>query len=143
MELRGQLRSQMEFGNEEDERPKDMELTPEIEARGLKAYEQALAFERLRTWRLPLGHAIFVMIPLGCGLLAMKTGYGKLGVAQFFAAGLFAMVVALHWRRLRAAYAKNLEMVAEMEREYGEQLSWVQVNKHFAELERLQREMAE
>jgi hypothetical protein len=27
--------------------------TPEIEAQGLKAYEQARAFERIRTWRLP------------------------------------------------------------------------------------------
>lgn len=120
-----------------------MALTPEIEMKGLRAYEQALAFERLRTWRLPLAHAIFILMPVGCGVLALKTGHETIGVLQFFAAILFALMSVTQWKRLKGRYAKNLAVVAEMEREYGEQLPWVQVNNHFAELEKLRREMGE
>ena len=40
-----------------------MPLSPDIEARGMKAYEQARAFERLRSWRLPLSYVVFALIP--------------------------------------------------------------------------------
>jgi hypothetical protein len=120
-----------------------MALTPEIEAKGLRAYEQAGAFERLRQWRLPLGYAIFPLVPVLCGIGLLKTGgHAGLATAHFIVAVFFAWGAWLHWRKLKARYAKNLQLLAEMERTYGDQLSWVQVENHFAALKRLERDLA-
>jgi len=118
-----------------------MELTPEIEAKGLTAYEQARAFERLRTWRLPMTYFAFVLIPVAMGFSAVALGHYGIGGTQFGASVLILIVVWLQWLRLERRYAKNLELIAEMERTYGDQLPWVQVNQHFAELEKLKEEL--
>ena len=47
------------------------------------------------------------------------------------------------WKQLAARHARNLRLLAELKAEYGEQLPWVQVEKHFAALEELKREIAE
>ena len=43
--------------------------TREVEEKGLKAYEQARAYERLRTWRLPITYAI---PPVGLAALGVE-----------------------------------------------------------------------
>jgi hypothetical protein len=44
---------------------------------------------------------------------------------------------------LRASYAANLKLLAELDAAYGDQLPWRQVEKHLAELEQLKRDLAE
>jgi hypothetical protein len=120
-----------------------MKPTPEIEARGLKAYEQVRAFERLRGWRLPVSYAIFVAIPLVFGWVALRSGYEGMGEFQFGVAFLFAVIAVFQWKHLKERHVRNLALVADLERTYGDELPWVQVNNHFAALEKLQREIAE
>ncbi len=120
-----------------------MSLTPEIEARGLKAYEQVRAFERLRMWRLPLWYAIFPLIPAlsGAGLWAI--GHVTMAALHFLAAILFALAEWFHWKRLCALYAENLLLLTKLEASYGDQLTWVKVENHFAALEEIKRGLAE
>jgi hypothetical protein len=117
--------------------------TSEMEARGLKAYEQARAFERLRTWRLPLVYASAPLVPAALGAGAWRLGYPAL-----FAGGVaFAVFIAarawLEWKRLRRRYDENLALLATLEAAYGDALPWVRVENHFAALEALKREIAE
>jgi hypothetical protein len=119
-----------------------MKLTPQVETEGLRAYEQARAFERLREWRLPVSYGIFVAIPILCGLVALRFGRVEMGILQFGAAILFAVIAWFQWRRLKRRYAKNFALVLDLERTYGDQLPWVQVENHFAALEKLQQELA-
>ena len=117
--------------------------TAEIEARGLKAYEQARAFERLRAWRLPLTYAL---PPVGLIALAVAAWWRgepwltavAIGVALFVSVRLW-----LEWKRLRQLYQDNLALLAKLEASYGDALPWVQVENHFAALEELKREIAE
>ena len=100
-------------------------------------------FERLRTWRLQASYVIFVSVPFLSASVALAMGHETLGGVQYGAAALFAVIAWLQWRHLKERYAKNCEVVAELERIYGDDLPWVKVDKHFAELEKLKREMAE
>ena len=118
-----------------------MALPPEIETKGLKAYEQARAFERLRTWRLPVTYFVFVLLPVVMGFAALTMGHFGIGAAQFVAAVLIAVGVWVQWLRLERRYAQNVALVAELEKAYGDQLPWVQMNQHFAELEKLREEL--
>jgi hypothetical protein len=120
-----------------------MKLSPEQETHGLKAYEQARAFERLRTWRLPLGYFVFVLIPALNGAVMWGLGHRRMAALNLLALLVLALVSWLHWTWLRAAYAANLRQLAELETTYGNQLPWLQVEKHLAELERLKRDLAQ
>jgi len=121
----------------------DMKLTPEIEAKGLKAYEQVRAFERLRSWRLPVSYAVFTLIPVLNGAGLWRLGYTTMAALNFLAVILFGAGAWFHWKRLGARYAKNLQVLEEMEAAYGDQLPWIQVENHFAALERLKQELEE
>jgi len=118
-----------------------MTLTPEIEAKGLKAYEQARAFERLRAWRLPLSYVIFQVIPLLSGVMAWQVGRTLMGAMNFAAAA------DLPWFRGCTGVAAGRYGITRSCCRDGEDLwgavAWVQVEKHFAELEKLERELAE
>jgi len=117
--------------------------TAEVEARGLKAYEQARAYERLRAWRLPL---TYTLAPLGLAVVAAGAWWrGQpwltavlIGVALFVSVRL-----GMEWKRLRRLYEDNLALLAKLEATYGDALPWVQVENHFAALEDLKREIAE
>jgi hypothetical protein len=111
-----------------------MALTSEIEARGMKAYEQARAFERLRSWRLPLSYAVFALVPVLSGAAMWSIGHTTMAGFNFLAAVFLAWMGRSHWKTLRASYAENLRLLAELEKMYGDELPWVQVEKHFAEL---------
>ncbi|MCE0484373.1 MAG: hypothetical protein LV479_09070 [Methylacidiphilales bacterium] len=118
-------------------------VDPKIEAEGLKVYEQVGAFERLRTWRLPLGYVVFVLIPVLNGAGMWWIGHTLTAVATLVAAMIFALLSWFHWSRLKAQYEKNLARLTELEKTHGDALPWVQVEKHFEALEQLKRELAE
>jgi signal transduction histidine kinase len=117
-------------------------LTREDEARGMKAYEQARAFERLRTWRLPLSFAVFALIPALCGAWMWATGHTLWAWFNFFVAVFLAWMGRFQWKQLRARHARNLRLLAELKAEHGDALPWIQVENHFAALEKLKREIA-
>jgi len=119
-----------------------MALTSEDEARGMKAYEQARAFERLRSWRLPLTFAVFALVPALCGGWMWVMGHTILAGLNFVAAVLLAWLGRFQWKQLRARHARNLWLLAELKAEYGDELPWIRVENHFAELERFKREIA-
>jgi signal transduction histidine kinase len=116
-----------------------MALNSDDEARGMKAYEQARAYERLRSWRLPLSFVLFAMVPALSGAWMWSIGQTSLAWLNFFAAVGLAWMGRFQWKQLRARHARNLRLLAELEAEYGDQLPWIQVEKHFAELEKLKR----
>src|SRR5277367_3664273 len=120
-----------------------MALTPETEARGMKAYEQARAFERLRSWRLPLTFAVFALIPGLVGILMWMMGHTTMAWLNFVVAAILAWMGRFQWKQLRARHARNLRLLAELKAEHGDQLPWIQVENHFAELEKLKREAAD
>ena len=120
-----------------------MALTPEIEARGLKAYEQARAFERLRSWRLPLTYTLFALVPALSGAVMWALGHATMAWLNFGVAVVLAWMGRFQWKQLRARHARNLRLLAELKAEYGDQLQWIQMENHFAALEALKREMAQ
>ena len=109
----------------------------------MKAYEQARAFERLRSWRLPLSYAVFALVPALSGAWMWALGHMTLAWLNFAAAVFLAWMGRFQWKQLRARHARNLRLLANLKAEHGDQLPWIQVEKHFAELERLKREMSE
>lgn len=120
-----------------------MSLSPETEARGMKAYEQVLAFERLRTWRLPLTFIVFAAIPALSGAWLWSIGHHTMAWFNFIVAVILAWLGRFQWKQLLARHARNQRLLAELKAEHGNQLPWVQVEEHFAKLEELQRELAE
>jgi len=120
-----------------------MNLTPETEARGMKAYEQMLAFERLRSWRLPLTFVFFPLMGFFAGALLWATHHETLAWLNFIIAAFLAWLARFQWKQLVARHARNQRLLAELRAEHGEKLPWVQVEKHFAALEELKREIAE
>jgi len=119
-----------------------MKLTPEIEAKGLKAYEQVCAFEALRRRKLPWIYTGFSLLLAALGVLMLRHDQLKLAEAFLLGAVLFAWGSGWSWRKLMARYAVNVQVVNELEKTYGDQLQWVKVEKHFAALAKLQRELA-
>ncbi len=120
-----------------------MNLTPDTETRGMKAYEQARAFERLRTWRLPVTFAIFPLLGLLTGILLWRTNHTTMAWINFIMAAFLAWLSQFQWKQLVARHARNLRLLAQLKDEYGNRLPWVQMENHFAALEELKRELAE
>jgi Flp pilus assembly protein TadB len=116
-----------------------MALTPEIEARGMRAYEQARAFERLRSWRLPVCYTVFALVPALSGLGMWALGHTMLAGFCFLMAALLAGLLWWQWKTLRARHAGNLRLLAELKAEYGDELPWVEMEDHFAALEKLRQ----
>jgi hypothetical protein len=120
-----------------------MPLNQEDEARGLKAYEQARAFERLRSWRLPLTYAVFALVPALTGIWMLLIGHKTMAGFNFLVTLILAWMGRFQWRQLSIRHARNLRLLASLKAEYGDQLPWIQVENHFAELEKFKRELAE
>jgi hypothetical protein len=119
-----------------------MKPTPEIEAQGLRAYEQARAFERIRTWRLPVVYTAIPLFVALYGVATWKTGHPNIAELSWLLAVLLAGAVCLKWNNLRSQYARNVKLLAEMERTYGDKLPWIQVERHMAAVDELQRDIA-
>ena len=120
-----------------------MALNSDDEARGMKAYEQARAFERLRSWRLPLMYTVFALIPALSGAWMWVLNHTILAGLNFLAAVLLAWLGRFQWKQLRARHARNLRLLAELKAEYGDELPWIQMENHFAELEKFKQEIAD
>jgi hypothetical protein len=120
-----------------------MKATPEIEAKGLRAYEQARAFERVRPMRLPVSYSISALLPAGMAIFAWETGHPVTAGVCLAGAVIVGLICVFQWKTLKTRYAENLALLAELEKIYGDDLPWLEVEKHFAALEELQREMAE
>lgn len=120
-----------------------MNPTPDTEARGMKAYEQAHAFERMRTWRLPVTFAIFPLVGFLSGILLWRTDHTTLAWINFVMATFLSWASHFQWKQLVTRHARNLRLLAQLKDEYGDQLPWVQMENHFAALEELKRELAE
>lgn len=116
-------------------------LTAEAEARGMKAYEQARAFENLRAWKLPVSYAVLVVVPVVFGGALFQMEHVKLATVSGILAVSFAGACWFHWQKLKRLYAWNLALLTDMKKAYGDQLPWVQMENHFAKLERLKQEL--
>ena len=121
----------------------EMSLTTDTEARGMKAYEQVLAFERLRTWRLPVTFTLFPLLGFFAGGMLWVTQHHALAWVNFVAAVFLVWMARFQWKQLVARHARNQRLLAQLKEEYGNQLPWIQVEEHFAKLEELKREIAE
>jgi hypothetical protein len=119
-----------------------MKLTPELETKGLKAYEQVRAFEALQRRGLPWIYGGFVVVLVVLGAVTLGLSVPRLAAAFGICAVWFALWSGLNWRKQKARYGENLRRVGEMEALYGNQLPWVQVEAHFAALEKLKGELA-
>ena len=117
-----------------------MALTPEIEAGGLKAYEQARAFERLRSWRLPVWYALFPLVQALMSIALWVTGRTMMAGVGFLVAVLLTWLMWWQWKMLCARHAGNLRLLVELEKTYGDELPWVKIENHFAELEKLKKD---
>src|ERR1700733_12829403 len=93
--------------------------TTEIEAQGLKAYEQARAFERIRAWRLPVTYSVPSVLLMLLGVAAWMTHHLFLSAAAFGLAPLVAVRMWFEWRRLLRLYGKNLALLTRLESAYG------------------------
>ncbi len=65
------------------------------------------------------------------------------GLLAFALTALLSIGAWKHWRELQARYERNRQRLAELEREYGEDLPWLQMERHMAALKELQRELEE
>jgi len=120
-----------------------MKLTPEMETKGLKAYEQVRAFEALQRRGLPWIYAGFTGIMVVLGAVSQSNQQARIAEVFWIGGAWFAVWCALNWRTQKARYAENRKLVEEMEGIYGDQLPWVQVENHFAALEKLKNDLAE
>jgi hypothetical protein len=117
-------------------------LPPEIEQEGWLAYEQARAFENLRRKRVPEIYAvIFVLAMIATLLTALTHPRSVLAAGGFGAAVLYAVVGWLKWASLKMQYGHNVRRLAEMEAKYGEDLPWLEVERHLAALGELRKEV--
>jgi len=119
-----------------------MIASPEIEAQGLQAYERALAYERLRTWRLPAIYVACTVVPLVCGVALWWMEHPYWALSQIAFALFFVGSAYFHWRKLATEYAANVLLLAELEKTYGHDLPWIKMEKHFAELRQLESDIA-
>jgi hypothetical protein len=117
--------------------------SPEIEAAGLLAYEQAGAFETVHRRRLPLVYSVLTLLYMAGALTLVKFGH-RTAADSCLGMGIFLpLFFWWQWRRQEARYRENLRLLADLERQYGDALSWIQVERHFEALEKLHRELAQ
>ena len=75
----------------------------------MKAYEQARAFERLRSWRLPLSFVVFALIPALSGVWMWEIGHTTMAWLNFVVAVVLAWLSRFQWKQLRARHARAPE----------------------------------
>jgi hypothetical protein len=116
-------------------------LSPEIEARGLLAYEQARAFEAQRS-RLPFIYGGMTLIMAILVTAMVEIDHSPLAGLCVLAAILFPTFLFYNWRRLKARHDENMVLLTQLHAEYGDDLPWLQVERHLAALDQLQKELA-
>jgi len=120
-----------------------MKLPPQLENEGLRAYEQVRAFEGLQRRRLPLIYCGVTLLFAISGGALLWWDRPEVAMMCLWMAILYPLLFVFNWRRLRARDGKNRRLLAELEAQYGEQLPWLQVERHFAALDQLQWDLAE
>jgi len=121
----------------------EKKLSPKTEQEGMRAYEQVCAFEALRRRRIPAIYSGVALLLVVAGFVLLVKDEPRWAVVCLVTVAGFSAVAWWNWRALSRRYAKNLEMIEELERTYGEALPWVAVEKHFAALEQLKRDLEE
>jgi hypothetical protein len=117
-------------------------VNAEIEEQGLRAYEQARAFEQLRRRRVPLLYAIFPLVFVSFGCVAAALAHPLLAATCAGGAVLSTLFAWWNWRRLRALYARNLALLASLEAQYGPDVPWLEVERHLEALAQLRADLA-
>jgi hypothetical protein len=118
-------------------------MTPEIHEQGLRAYEQARAFEQLQRRRMPLFYAVFPLVFIGFGCVAAGLAHPLLALTCLAAAILVSLFGWWNWRRLGALYARNVALLARLEAQHGPDLPWLEVERHLAALDQLRVDLAQ
>ena len=104
---------------------------------GLRAYESARAFEALQRRRLPWLYSLAVVIFAACGLILLNMNQLKFGLFLLVAAIWFAFTAWSNWRSLKKRYLENLALLAQLEAQFGEDLPWLKIERHLAEVQAL------
>lgn len=120
-----------------------MKAPPQIEAQGLRAYDQVCAFERLQGRRLPVIYCGITLLIVICGFALMIIDLPVWALICLVLAIFFSVMAWFNWRKLKRGYAKNLAFLAELESTYGDELPWLEVEKHLAALEQLKSNLEE
>lgn len=120
-----------------------MKASPQIEAEGLRIYDKVCAFERLRWRRLPAIYCGITLLIVISGFALMLIDRPIWALTCLILAIFFAGIAWLNWKKLTQAYEKNLKFLADLESTYGEDLPWIQVEKHLAALEQLKSNLEE
>jgi hypothetical protein len=110
---------------------------------GLRAYEQARAFEQLRRRRAPLFYAVFPLVFVIFGCVAIELVDLLLAATCGGLAVFSSLLSWWNWRRLRRLYARNLALLAGLEAQHGPDLPWLEVERHLAALDQLKADLAE
>ena len=101
------------------------------------------AFEALQERHLPWIYAGFA---LAMGVMGGKIFLlGHETMAAFLVMGgiLFGFWTHRHWQDQKRRYAENVKLLTDLEGTYGDDLPWIQVEKHFEALAKLEEELAE
>ena len=122
---------------------RSLKAPPKIETEGLRAYDQVCAFERLRRRRLPVIYCGITLLIVICGFALMIVDLPVWALVCLVLAIFFSVMAWFNWRKLTQNYAKNLAFLAELENTYGDELPWIEVEKHFAALEQLKSNLEE
>ena len=117
-------------------------LPPGVEESGLVAYEQARAFEAVQRRNLPLIYVALTLLLIMAGGVMLKVRSPIIATLCFAGAVGFPWLAWLNWQRLKARHAMNLHLLADLENRYGDQLPWLQVERHLAALGKLEAELA-
>jgi ABC-type bacteriocin/lantibiotic exporter with double-glycine peptidase domain len=120
-----------------------MKAPPPIEAQGLRAYDRVCAFERLQRRRLPVIYCGIALLIVICGLSLMIINLPVWALICLMLAIFFSVMAWFNWQKLTRDYAKNLAFLAELESTYGDELPWLEVEKHLAALEQLKSNLEE
>jgi hypothetical protein len=116
-------------------------LTPQDETAGMLAYEQAQAFASVRSHgRLLAAHLGFLLALIALCGAAWRWGNGEIFLFCVMGSLLFMGAALEHRRRLVARHARNLQLLAELEARYGEDLPWLRVERHLAAMAALETE---
>lgn len=108
---------------------------------GLRAYEQVQAFAALRRKKLPVIYVLFTLVLAAAGLASVMGGVMVPGTVCFGSAILFAIFAVWNWRRLGALDVRNRVLLARLHARHGDDLPWLEVERHLAELEKLKAEL--
>jgi hypothetical protein len=107
---------------------------------GLKAYEQVQAFAALRRRKLPWIYALFPVLLVFLGAVALTKGLRLAGSVCFVTALLFAVYSAWNWSRLRKLDAANRALLARLQAQYGDDLPWLEVERQMAQIRQIEAE---